>query len=130
MKTQPGNDMLGRTMRWLCGFVLLFLPLWLSAETLSLSAEEWSRPRSGEQLARHEGLSRLVRALEAGTSQTRLRIRFGVREEDLLWAEELRDWLVALGLPSARIVLERDASVQGELVVQTQTRPNGGGAGI
>lgn len=107
-------------MKWLCGFVLLSLPLWLSAETLSLSAEEWSRPRSGEQLARHEGLARLVHALERAP-QSRLHLRFGAREEDLLWAEELRDWLVALGVTSAGIVLERDASLpQGELVVQAR----------
>ncbi len=121
--------MLVPAMRWLCGFLLVFFPLWLSAETLSLSAEEWSRPRSGEQLARHEGLARLVLALEQAPPQTSLCIRFGAREEDLLWAEELRDWLVALGLPSGQIVLERDASVQGEIVVQTRPGDNHGGKG-
>ncbi len=108
-------------MKWLCGFLLLFLPVWVSAETLRIGDELWSRPRSGARLVHEQGLARLVRALEAPSiSPAGLRLRYGTREEDLLWAEELRDWLVALGLPSRQVTLLRDPSVPaGEIVVES-----------
>jgi hypothetical protein len=115
-------------MKRLCGFILIcFLPQWgFAAEMLRLSAEAWSPPRSGERLARDKGLVSLVRALDAAAG---LRIRYGLREEDLLWAEELRDWLVALGVPSRRVALVRDPAVEGEVVVELDAQAPGVGGG-
>jgi hypothetical protein len=107
-------------MKWLCAFFLLSFPLVLPAQTASLSAEEWARPRHGEALARHPGLAQTVKAVERREGE--LRIRHGEREADLLWAAELRDWLVALGLPSARIRLVRDPAVRGQVVLDVRAR--------
>jgi hypothetical protein len=49
-----------------------------------------------------EELREVVAAWEA-REQQRIRIRHAVGEAGLLWAEELRDWLVALGVPTAAI---------------------------
>lgn len=107
-------------MKWLCAFSLLSFPLVLPAQTLSLSAEEWARPRHGEALARHPGLVQTMQAVERRAGE--LRIRHGEREADLLWAAELRDWLVALGLPSARIHLVHDPAVQGQVILDVGDR--------
>lgn len=76
-----------------------------AAAGVSITAEQWARPRHGEDIARLPGLAALVEAADRDAA-SRLVIRFASGDEGALWAEELRSWLVALGLSSARIVLE------------------------
>ncbi|MBF0471258.1 MAG: hypothetical protein HQL48_07760 [Gammaproteobacteria bacterium] len=70
---------------------------------VTISRSEWQRPRSGEHFLAQPGLQRLMQRLsrEKGV----LAIRHPGGDEGVMWAEELRGWLVALGLSSARIVL-------------------------
>lgn len=70
-----------------------------------ITAEEWARPRSGERLVQMPAIKRTVRAY-LGEDAQRILIRHPSGEEGVLWAEELRGWLVALGVPS------EDVSVQ------------------
>ncbi len=70
-----------------------------------ITAEQWARPRSGDSVVKLPGLATLVEAVERDAA-SRLVVRFAGGDEGSLWAEELRSWLVALGLPSARIQLE------------------------
>ncbi len=119
-----------RTMRYLFPILLLCLPAFAAqnpiepakppadnpppkavvapvtpAASLAVTAEQWARPRSGSGIAQLPGLAALVEAVERDAAN-RLVIRFAGGDEGSLWAEELRSWLVALGLPSARIALE------------------------
>ena len=71
----------------------------------SLSAEQWSRPRSGASLVAMEPLAEVVRHLHEA-DEARLYIGYPGGEEGSLWAHELRSWLVALGIPSRRILLQ------------------------
>ncbi|HDP90118.1 MAG TPA: hypothetical protein ENN42_09240 [Thioalkalivibrio sp.] len=67
-----------------------------------LSAEEWARPRQGDLLVAYPGLNQAIR--EWGRSGAdRIRIRHPAGEAGELWAGELRDWLIALGIASTRI---------------------------
>lgn len=72
---------------------------------VTITAEQWARPRSGDSIVKLPGLDALVEATERDAA-SRLVIRFAGGDEGSLWAEELRSWLVALGLPSARVALE------------------------
>lgn len=72
---------------------------------MTVTAEQWARPRSGEAVAALPGLARLVELLDRDPSQ-RLAVRYASGDDGALWAEELRSWLVALGVPSAGIELE------------------------
>lgn len=75
------------------------------AAPMRITAVDWARPRSGQSLVRLPGLSAALHGLEVSPG-ARLRIRHPGGEAGVLWAEELRAWLIALGLPAARLVLQ------------------------
>lgn len=70
----------------------------------SITAEEWSRPRHGEGLVDMPGLNTAVDAY-LRRPQTQIVIHHPVEEEGLFWAEELKGWLVALGVESSSVRL-------------------------
>jgi len=84
---------------------LVFLSLLLiSPRTLAettawiLTADAWARPRDGQTVARLSPLPEVISSWSENDTQ-RLLIRYPGGEEGLLWAHELRSWLVALGVP-------------------------------
>jgi hypothetical protein len=79
-----------------------------------LGAEEWSHPRSGSSLLAMEPLRRAVRAWMAREGQ-RLIVRYPGGEEGMMWAAELRGWLVALGITSRSIELS-PGSARGDAI--------------
>lgn len=64
----------------------------------SLRADDWARPRDGRSVAAMAPLPEVVAAWQQQPGQ-RLLVRYPGGEEGLLWAHELRSWLVALGIP-------------------------------
>lgn len=91
------------------GSLLILLALMMSvsiaaAAEYQISADEWARPRSGEMLLQLPGLQQLFRDHRA-LAQPQVEIRYPGGERGSLWAAELRDWLVALGIPSYGISL-------------------------
>ncbi len=70
-----------------------------------VSAELWSRPRNGQQLMSMEPVYQAVADWRSAPGSQMI-INYPGGESGILWAEELRDWLVALGLPSADIDLQ------------------------
>lgn len=72
----------------------------LAGSQWTLEAAEWARPRDGKIVARMPPLAEVV-STWAAQPQQRLLIRYPGGEEGLLWAYELRAWLVALGIPLA-----------------------------
>lgn len=80
-----------------------------------ITADEWARPRSGESLVQMPALKRTVRSYlnQRGDNEQRgqrILIRHPRGEEGVLWAEELRGWLVALGIPSADIAVSPEST--------------------
>jgi hypothetical protein len=78
----------------------LTAPLPAAAAVWSLSADDWARPRSGLSVSTMSPLPEVVVQWSARPQQLLL-IRYPGGEEGLLWAHELRSWLVALGIPLA-----------------------------
>lgn len=70
----------------------------------AVSAVEWSRPRSAAMVRELPGVRDCVQAWLAAPER-RLILISAPGEDGGLWASELRDWLVALGVPSAAIEL-------------------------
>ena len=73
--------------------------------TFTLSADDWARPRSGETIVEFQALRDMAAIWTAGDGQATVEIRYPGGDEGSLWAGELADWLVALGIPSNRIQL-------------------------
>lgn len=83
--------------------VLLALP----AQAADLAPELWDRPRSAQAVMAQPAVRQAVAAYQA-SSAARIVIIHGPRQEAQLQAEELRAWLVALAVDSARLQLRAD----------------------
>lgn len=70
--------------------------------TWTLEAADWARPRSGAAVVGLAPLPEVVRAW-SGEPGMDIVIRHAGGEEGELWARELRDWLIALGVPGNRV---------------------------
>lgn len=102
----------------LLALLALTLPVPLSAETITITADQWASPRSGESIVRFEGLNKLVAAFDRNPD-SQIFIRYAEGENGTLWAEELRSWLVSLGIPSGHIVLNASVRQSDTIIVET-----------
>jgi len=88
-----------------------------AAESLSLAAADWVPPRRAETLAAHRSLGDYLRTLDRGDTGV-LRIRHAGGDAGSRFAEQLRDALVALGVPAARIRLLPAAADADRLILE------------
>jgi hypothetical protein len=82
--------------------VLLLMPLSSSANTLrifTLSADEWAQPRSGVAITQFNAVRSAINYWEQGIDSAIL-IRYPGEDSGEIWATELRDWIISLGIPS------------------------------
>lgn len=89
-----------------CGLAVLALAAGrgLAAE---IGPELWDRPRAAQVILAHPAIREAVAAYHVRDGRP-LRVVHGERQEALLQAEELRAWLLALGLEPGRVSLRRD----------------------
>jgi hypothetical protein len=88
---------------------LLLLAFCLSANAdslriFSVSADEWSRPRGGAIIPEFDSIRAAVSYWEKAADNGIL-IRYPGEDSGEIWATELRDWLVSLGIPADYIQL-------------------------
>lgn len=93
----------GRMLLWAMALVL-------PVQAADLAPELWDRPRSAQAVMAQPAIQQVVAAYQA-SSAARIVITHGPRQETLLQAEELRAWLVALAVDSARLQLRVDPLV-------------------
>lgn len=67
-----------------------------------LTHDVWEMPRHGEVLLKMTGLASIVQQWQQNTGHS-IDLRYPGGEEGELWVEELKDWLVSLGVPSSKI---------------------------
>jgi len=102
------------TGRLILLLLLVSLSLPLAANSLrlfTLSADEWARPRTGSVIPEFDALRAAVSYWDKGTNYAVL-IRYPGEDNGEIWASELRDWFISLGIPSDYILLvsgSRDA---------------------
>lgn len=82
--------------------IFLFAATMAQASDWYVTASEWARPRNGGMLIEMAELKQAVRLLTE-SSDNRLQVRYPGGDEGSLWASELKAWLIALGVESARI---------------------------
>ena len=85
-----------------------------SARIFNLSADEWARPRSGETIPRFGPVRAAVAYWNRG-SDAIVVIRHPGEDSGELWAAELRDWLITLGVPSDYIRLRAGTQAADEI---------------
>ena len=87
----------------------------------ALDYETWARPRSAAAVLAMPAVERLMRDWLRAAPGSRVEIRYPGGAEGSLWAGELRDWLVALGLPAARIDTVSGSRRGGQLELAIRT---------
>lgn len=75
-----------------------------SIRIFNLSAEQWARPRAGEVLPQLEPVRLAVAYWESGTDAS-IKLSHAGEDSGEIWAAELKDWLVSLGVPADFILL-------------------------
>jgi len=75
-----------------------------SVRIYNLSAEDWARPRSGSVIPTLESVRLAVAYWETGAN-TAILLNYPGDDTGELWAAELKDWLVTLGVPSDYILM-------------------------
>ena len=81
--------------------LFLYTPPVLSKDYV-LHADDWQRPRSAEYILSLPSVRHAVQKWLSNREQT-LFFYYPGGETGLLWATELEDWLIALGIPSKNI---------------------------
>mgnify|MGYP001596163115 CR=1 FL=1 len=74
------------------------------AQTYNLPIDFWLAPRSGQAVRAEAQLQQALTAY-LQSERTRIRVHHQKRDESIAQAEELRGWLIALGVEAARIEL-------------------------
>lgn len=106
--------------------LLLLLALWFCSNAVAgyeLEAAEWDKPRNGELISHMPPLQGIMAQLQA-QPQARLELYHPGGDAGRGWAEELRDWLVALGLSARRIDLQ-PGNPRTDIITITITRTGG-----
>ena len=85
-------------------FVMLLILSPLANGMEILRANEWAVPKQAATIIAMPAIRKSMQIIQNSQSNT-LRIRYPGGDEGTLWANELRSWLIALGLSSKRIDL-------------------------
>lgn len=104
--------------------VLALFSCTLQANTIrifSLSADAWARPRAGHTLPQLEPVRSAVAYWEKG-SDALIKLSYPGEDSGELWAAELKDWLVSLGIPSEYILLSPGLQVEDEIKILVGNR--------
>jgi hypothetical protein len=83
-----------------------------------LHAEQWELSRHGDRILDINGIAETVRSWMTDPAQ-RIELQYPGGEEGELWVHELMDWLVALGVPSDRLVAAPGSGQEDIIRLQT-----------
>ena len=88
-------------------FLLLFAALgaFAAPRSFTLGVDDWARPRSGERILSFPSLRDFAAVWSTVPAGSVVEIRYPGGDEGSLWASELSDWLIALGIAAQHIKL-------------------------
>ena len=101
----------------LLSLALIVFPVTASAVERFLQSSEWPQPASAGALLGLVPVVETLRDFEA-SDDGYLLVRYPGGQDGTTWAETLRDYLVALGVASDRVVLEVGAGRRDALLLQ------------
>jgi len=92
-----------------------------SIRIFTLSADEWARPRTGAVIPQLAAVRSAVSYWGKGDGKAMI-IRYPGEDTGELWAAELRDWLISLGVPSDYIMLSSGTQAADEIKLEVGNR--------
>jgi hypothetical protein len=92
-----------------------------SIRIFTLSADEWARPRTGAVIPQLAAVRSAVSYWGKGGDKAMI-IRYPGEDTGELWAAELRDWLISLGVPSDYILLLSGTQAADEIKLEVGNR--------
>ncbi len=96
---------------------LLFTTVALAAESYVLKANEWAVPRQATTLLNMPAIHQTMSVL-SNNPDTYLILKYPGGDEGTLWVNELRSWLIALGLSSRRIETEPGSAISTSITLE------------
>lgn len=96
---------------------LVLAPL-AAAQELLLPRAQWPRPATGDAVVRIPALRAVLERYERGEG-ARIVIRHPGGDAGSAWGRELHDWMVALGVTSADILVEPPSGMPDTIVLET-----------
>jgi hypothetical protein len=84
--------------------LMIFASNSFAADIELLHANEWSVPKQTSTILAMQAINKSMLKLQNNVNSL-LKIKYPGGDEGTLWANELRSWLIALGLSSKRIEL-------------------------
>ena len=103
-------------------FVLFSMPAF-AADIYVLHADEWRVPKSSATLLEMPAVFKSMQMLQ-GNFKAHLLIKYPGGDEGTLWVNELRSWLVALGLSSKRIELAQGSATSASIEFEVLSKLN------
>ena len=102
--------------------LLIATNIWAnSVRIFSLSADSWARPRAGQIIPDLEPVRLAIAYWETGTNAAIL-LSYPGEDSGELWASELKDWLISLGVPSDYILLSPGLQAKDEIHILVGNR--------
>ena len=92
-----------------------------SVRIFNLSADQWARPRAGEVIPQMDPVKLAIAYWESGTDAAILLSHAG-EDSGEIWAAELKDWLISLGVPSEYILLSTGLQDDDEIRILVGSR--------
>ena len=108
----------------ICFAVLLFMASHAMANSVriyTLSADEWARPRTGSVIPQLVAVRSAVSYWGKGGDKAMI-TRYPGEDTGELWAAELKDWLISLGVPSDYILLSSGTQEPDEIKLEVGNR--------
>ena len=91
------------------------------AQSFVVPPELWDRPRTGRTVLEQPAIREAVKT-HLAQQESRLAVHHGPTQESRLLAEELRAWLMALALESARVTLQNDLKLAEPLRLEVREK--------
>ncbi|NOY62686.1 MAG: hypothetical protein GXP10_05935 [Gammaproteobacteria bacterium] len=111
MQSRNKADKKNRTKQWIAlliifSFCSVFPAAHATQSQFELTIEQWwAKPRDGVTIVEMAAVANAVAAAQRNPDSP-IALSYADSEEGLLWSQELRAWLVALGLTSERIEMQ------------------------
>ena len=100
-----------------CTLLMLCSSSAIAEQQFLLSEAEWSRPRSASGVKNYPATQQLIKAWLKAPKQQYIELRYPGGEAGSLWAQEIKDWLVAMGIPSDKLQIYPGHPQQGEVAL-------------